>query len=71
MLFGTRAVRYNLADMPRTCYFCLTVACYATANVLGGLQVKVQEPGGPEEMYHVTCKWAATVDIKALTQFVA
>ena len=35
------------------------------------VQVKVQEPGGPEETYHVTCKWAATVDIKALTQFVA
>ena len=36
-----------------------------------GLQVKVQEPGGPEETYHVTCKWAATVDIRNLTQFVA
>ena len=35
------------------------------------LQVKVQEPGGPEETYHVTCKWAATVDIRNLTQFVA
>lgn len=40
-------------------------------NVASDVQVKVQEPGGPEETYHVTCKWAATVDIKALTQFVA
>ena len=42
-----------------------------TANASNGLQVKVQEPGGPEETYHVTCKWAATVDIRNLTQFVA
>ena len=40
-------------------------------NAPSALQVKVQEPGGPEENYDVTCKWAATVDIRALTQFVA
>ena len=41
----------------------IAVASYA--------QVKVQEPGGPEENFNVTIKWAATVDIRSLTQFVS
>jgi len=35
------------------------------------LQVVVSEQGGPEETFLVRIKWAATVDIKSLTQFVA
>ena len=31
----------------------------------------VSEGGGPEERFVIMVKWAATVDIKALTQFVA
>ena len=35
------------------------------------LQVIVSEQGGPEETFLVRIKWAATVDIRSLTQFVA
>ena len=42
-------------------------------NLLSGCmsQVIVSEQGGPEETFLVRIKWAATVDIRSLTQFVA
>ena len=33
-------------------------------------QVKVQESGGPEEIFNVVCKWAATVDIRSLNEYI-
>lgn len=49
------------------------VAHTIALNPQGGfmLQVIVSEPGGPEETFLVRIKWAATVDIRSLTQFVA
>ena len=46
---------------------------YCIISPQGGcmLQVIVSEQGGPEETFLVRIKWAATVDIKSLTQFVA
>ena len=47
-----------------------TASCSHAFHVVCILQVKVQESGGPEEIFNVVCKWAATVDIRSLNQYI-
>ncbi|DBA92483.1 TPA: hypothetical protein ACH3X1_002716 [Trebouxia sp. C0004] len=48
-----------------------TAKAFMDTNQEHNFKVIVSEPGGPEETFLVRVKWAATVDIRSLTQFVA
>lgn len=44
--------------------------CWSMLKSVWVLQCQVSEGGGPEERFVVVVKWAATVDIRALSQFI-